>query len=78
MQPSNKAEGHYDPALFCDGCQAIHRHYEVGYDIRDYVSYKPDEPTPQSAIGDKFELIIFRCVECGTERGFGSREVPSE
>jgi hypothetical protein len=70
----------YDPLLGCDNCKKATRHYFVRTEIREFECQEerrglPDEALEARAENSKFELLIFRCVECGTERGYGNRDL---
>ena len=76
--------GFYNPVLHCEKCGRIVRHYWIytdwtGNEERRWQCFRIDpdqkkqcEPSENDL---RFRVLNYRCVECGTVRGYGSVDI---
>lgn len=73
----------YNPLLGCETCNKLTRHYFVRRQRRkfecneDHAVLTPSDKKVLLAEG-KFNLLMYKCIGCGTERGWGNEAVEDD
>jgi CRISPR/Cas system-associated endoribonuclease Cas2 len=74
-QPPN-----YHPLLGCERCAKLTRHYFVRREpgtyqcVMERISISKIERSRLSE-QERFNLLVYKCVNCGSERGYGNEDV---
>lgn len=69
----------YHPLIGCEVCKKPTRHYFVRREPRVYQCVMDRIAIPKSErkrleAQERFNLLIYKCVNCGAERGYGNEE----
>jgi len=70
----------YHPLLDCEECKKPTRHYFVSRETKTYQCLLDRIGVSKSerrrlANQEQFHLLIYKCVNCGAERGYGNEEI---
>jgi hypothetical protein len=76
-------ENTYYPLLDCEGCKKLTRHCFVKTERRTYQCVEDRQGMSKAERNRlekqaQFDALIYACVECGTQRGYGNRIIEDE
>ena len=80
MKPLTRQDNEfYAPTLICEQCGRNTRHFRTGSEEKMWQCFRvdPDHKDVQETSDEdlRFMALNYRCIECGTVRGYGSIDV---
>ena len=64
----------YDPLLGCEACKRMTRHYFIGT-TKCLFRHFEEDPKPYKSEPWHFNLLMYRCINCGEDRGWGNEAI---